>query len=228
MCHSMTHFITIILIFSLSFLSACNNEQTKRLSKNNFYEENNDIAAFALTDSETKFLKPAHLLDEGLFSVVEFKSTVTLADTEENKITLSLIGSNVSDSTFRLSIRRAAGFTPQSKITKPVSFRLPITNKQGSLLTVDIIIEFNSFKESFLSVRAEQVPPPENNSEPDPKAPPQEFTSFYSSHNDEVAFYEFKKQKENTSQTYFLHHQNTVQSLNLLRISTRLTLNQIL
>ncbi len=223
----MIHFIAIIL-FNLSLLCACNNQQTQRLSKHNFYQEKNDIAAFALTQNETKILKPTIFLDEDLFSVLEFKSTITLTDTKENKITLSLIGKNVSNSTINVSIKEVAGLTPQSKIIKPASFRLPITNEKGFLLTFDVIIEFNSSKESFLSVYTKQVPPIENDSELDPKTPPQVFTSFYSSSDDEIALYEFKKPEKGVPLTYFLHHQNTAQSLNILRISTRLTLKKIL
>ncbi len=230
----MIHFIATALL-SLCLLSACNNDRTQRLSKRGFYEAENDIAAYILNEAEFKLYKSTELLDEDRFSVVEFKSTVTIEDINEGKVILSIIGSNVSDSTFSVAVSSSAGLTPQSKTESPVSFEVPITNKSGDLASVKVSIEFGdngtATQTSFLTVTAEAVAAVESDSEEEDaeetETPPEVFTSFYSDDADEFAVYEFKEVKEGTIPAFFLHHQNLERTENILRISTRLNIRKI-
>lgn len=227
----MSHFIATALL-SLCLLSACNNDRVERLSKRGFYEADKDIAAYALTEIETEVLQPTELLDEDLFSVVEFKSTITLEGANEEKVTLSIIGTNLSDSSFNVTISSAAGLTPQSKTEDPVSFDVPVTNKNSNLVSARVTIEFGDNndpeQESFLTIKADAVTPVESDSEnEETETPPESFTSFYSSETDEVTVYEFKELKEGSIPTYYLHHQNLEKTENILKISTRLSLRKI-
>ncbi len=224
----MIHFIATALL-SLCLLSACNNERAQRLSKRGFYEADNDAAAYALTEVESKLLKTTTLSEEDLFSVAEFKSTITIEDINEGKVTLSIIGKNVSDSTFSTSVSSAAGLTPSSKINEPVSFEVPITNKNGALASVRVTVLFGNTGDpeqaNFLTIDAKAIPVVESDADDNVEpAPPETFTSFYSNEGDEVSVYEFKELKEDVSPTFFLHQRNLEKTENILKISTRLTL----
>jgi len=220
--------LKISLLFSLFLagLASCNNQRNNRLSATFACDSafnSVDPTAFELTEKQSEIftkVDPGAFPDSEALAVRSVVSTFELALENEDKITIRTINPNPQADPNNTSIQCVRGLKSLD-ISEQKEISIPISNKDGKIQLKRFRVEIgNSQREDltdFIRITAlnDEVTEAGEVSEPPTAAPPVPFTSYFSSPEDQVAFYretvkedDDRSEEEVLKDPYYIHYKN--------------------